>query len=236
MSRKVAILQSNYIPWKGYFDLIDQVDDFVIYDTVQYTKNDWRNRNTIKTTYGRQWLTIPVRVDNHEQKIQETQVANSVWAKKHFSSLSQNYAKTPFFKAYKEELASLYSEAGTLGLLSDINRLFIEWVNAKLGITTNILTATSFQSDENDRVKRLVDICSALNADTYISGPAAKGYLDQNMFLADNIQVEWMDYGDYPVYPQLFGEFEHSVSVMDAIFNLGEDAKYSVLRRYFGES
>jgi hypothetical protein len=225
MNKKVAILQSNYIPWKGYFDLINQVDYFVVYDTVQYTKNDWRNRNKIKTPNGLQWLTIPVSVNNLEQHIDETCLADNRWVKKHLSSIFQNYSKAPFINDYKNELAQLYEKAKTLTLLSEVNVLFINWINSKLGITTEIKFAKDFIPLSKNRVQRLIDICKALNADVYLSGSAAKGYLDESMFNAEGINVEWMSYEGYTEYNQLHGEFEHAVSVLDLILNMGPDAK-----------
>ena len=106
--KKIAILQSNYIPWKGYFDLINMVDEFVIFDTAQFTKNDWRNRNKIKTSQGVQWLTIPAQQNSLQQLICETKVSNPKWAKKHWSTIAQNYSKTPYFKDYKDLFESFY--------------------------------------------------------------------------------------------------------------------------------
>jgi len=110
MNKKVAILQSNYIPWKGYFDLINLVDEFILYDHVQYTKNDWRNRNLIKTKNGSQWVTIPVIQKNLSQKICEIRTADKVWRKKHWKSIAQSYSRALFFKMYKEVFGNLYLE------------------------------------------------------------------------------------------------------------------------------
>jgi len=133
--KKVAILQSNYIPWKGYFDLINQVDDFVIYDCVQYTKNDWRNRNQIKSKGGLQWLTIPVSVKSRSQLINETIVANNIWADKHLKSLIQTYSKSKFYNLYIDELAACFDTAKLLTKLSEINILFINFFYLLLFIT-----------------------------------------------------------------------------------------------------
>lgn len=222
--KKVAILQSNYIPWKGYFDLINQVDDFIIYDCVQYTKNDWRNRNLIKSKNGLQWLTIPVSVKSSSQLINETDVANTVWVGKHMKTITQTYAKSAHYKEYADEILVIYEASRSLTKLSDINILFIKWINKKLGITTNIHTATDFNLEE-DRIDRLVSICEQLNADCYLSGPAAKNYLDENKFTDKNITVEWMSYKGYPEYQQFGENFENAVSVLDLIFHTGKDAK-----------
>ena len=123
--KKLAILQSNYIPWKGYFDMINMVDEFIIYDCVQYTKNDWRNRNKIKTLNGVQWITIPVEQKELSQKICDTKVCLPNWNKKHWQTIVTNYSKAPYFKAYKSVLEQLYLETDTL-YLSEINVKFIK--------------------------------------------------------------------------------------------------------------
>ena len=133
--KKVAILQSNYIPWKGYFDIINSVDTFIIYDEVQYTKNDWRNRNQINSKQGLQWLTIPVRVESLEQKISETKISFSKWNKKHWNSLVANYGKSPGFKHNKDLFESLYLDCQTDNL-SEINLSFINAINKLLDIKT----------------------------------------------------------------------------------------------------
>lgn len=220
---KVFITQSNYIPWKGYFDAINRADVFVIYDEVQYTKNDWRNRNLIKTPSGTQWLTIPVKKGNLEQKISETETANDLWRKKHWKTIVQNYQKTPYFESIAAVFEQLYLESGEK-MLSRINEQFIKAINQQLGIDTVIHHSSEFELPE-DRVERLVSICSELKADTYLSGPAAKNYLDETRFKQAGIGVEWLDYSGYPEYPQRFGDFEHGVSVLDLLFNTGDEAQ-----------
>jgi len=130
---KIAILQSNYIPWRGYFNIISKVDTFVIYDEVQYTKNDWRNRNQIKTPNGLVWLTIPVKQYSLNQKIYETEVVNQAWRRKHINSIKINYSKTPFFNEYFDTIANLYD--GNEKLLSEINLRFIKGFCDILNIT-----------------------------------------------------------------------------------------------------
>ena len=230
--KKIAILQSNYIPWKGYFDLMNQVDDFVIYDCVQYTKNDWRNRNQIKSKNGLQWLTIPVSVKSRSQLINETEIMNTVWVDKHIKTIAHTYAKSAHYKEYADEILAIFTAAKSLTKLSDINLLFIKWINKKLGITTNIHSAVDFTL-EVDKVDRLVSICEQLNASSYLSGPAAKDYLDESKFANKNIAVEWMNYKDYSECKQFGENFEHAVSVLDIIFHLGEEARNVALRLNF---
>lgn len=223
MSKKVAILQSNYIPWKGYFDLINQVDEFIIYDTVQYTKNDWRNRNKIMTKNGLLWLTIPVTVKNLSQKICETKISSNNWNIKHCKTIIQNYSKSPFFKDYSEIVKELYCNC-KYRYLSEINYYFIVAINELIGIETKV----SWSSDYNilgGKTERLVNICKQAKASEYISGPAALDYIDQPLFTNENIKLTWMDYSHYDEYQQLGSGFSHQVSIFDLLFNLGFNVK-----------
>jgi hypothetical protein len=227
--KKVAILQSNYIPWKGYFDIIRQADVFVIYDEVQYTKNDWRNRNMIKTPTGTQWLTIPVLQQSLNQKICETSVSASNWNMKHWNALACNYARARYFRHYESDLKLLYSSMETKNL-SEINRQFIDKINSILEITTEIIDSRSLGLT-GDKNERLIDAVKKLNGTHYLSGPAAKSYLDVNAFEEASIQVEWMEYSGYPTYSQLFEPFNHNVTVLDLLFNEGPKAKNFLTRQ-----
>ena len=221
--KKVAIIQSNYIPWKGYFDIINSVDEFIIYDDMQYTKRDWRNRNRIVTSTGLLWLTIPVKVKGKFfQKISETEVGEDSWNKKHWTTLTHHYKKTPFFNDYKDSIEELYLNCNEK-LLSKVNYRFLEGINSLLGIKTKMIFSSEF-SLVGEKSERLLNICKQAEATTYLSGPSAKTYLDENLFHQENIQVEWMDYSNYPEYPQLYSPFEHGVTVFDLIFNTGTDA------------
>lgn len=222
MPKKIAILQSNYIPWKGYFDLIGLVDEFVIFDTAQYTKNDWRNRNKIKTVQGIQWLTIPVRQEHLEQKIKDTKIIDKKWHVKHWRTISQNYLKAKYFKEYKDIFEELYLTCNE-EYLSQINYKFITTINKILGITTKIRLSSDFEL-LHGQTEKLLGICKDCNADVYLSGPSAKDYFDEELAKRENIQLEWMNYSGYPEYSQLFPPFEHGVSVLDLIFNEGSNA------------
>lgn len=221
--KKVIITQSNYIPWKGYFDGLHTADTFVVYDDMQYTKRDWRNHNQIKTPQGLQWLTIPVEVKGkYFQKINETTVSDKSWGIKHWKTIQANYAKAPFFKEYKDYFEPLYRDETTT-LLTDINLSFIKAINQILGVNVEIVDSRNFELAE-DKTQRLVDICKALHATDYYSGPAAQNYMDEGAFERENIKVHYFDYGGYAEYPQLFGEFAHNVSILDLIFNTGSGA------------
>jgi len=233
MSKKIAILQSNYIPWKGYFDLINMVDEFILYDDMQYTRRDWRNRNKIKTSQGLQWLSIPVEVKGkYFQAIKETKISEADWGKKHWQSIRLNYSKAPYFQDYQEQFESLYLET-TTEYLSEINYAFLKTINAILGIKTPIRWSSDFDLLEG-KSERLLGICQDCNATEYVSGPAAKDYLDESLFQEANIDVSWMDYSGYREYHQLYPPFEHGVSVLDLIFNEGPNA--SRFMKSFGGS
>lgn len=222
-AKKVAILQSNYIPWKGYFDLINMVDEFVIYDEMQYTKNDWRNRNKIKTPQGVSWLTIPVRQLHLNQRIDETEVFDAQWAVKHWRTISQTYAKAPHFQRYKAELEALYMTDNFVNL-SQINIAFIKQICKWLGITTKISSSTDYVLAEG-KTERLVQLVKDAGGTEYISGPAARDYLNTQLFEEENLKVTWMDYAGYPEYRQVgAAPFEHGVTVLDLLFNVGEKA------------
>ncbi|MFY4787840.1 WbqC family protein [Aliarcobacter butzleri] len=224
MSKKIAILQSNYIPWKGYFDIINMVDEFIIYDDMQYTKRDWRNRNRIKTQKGLEWITIPVEVKGkYFQKINETKISEKNWAKKHWQTIAHNYSKTKYFKEYKSIFEELYLSCNE-DFLTQINFKFITAINCILEINTNIRFSNEFKL-VSGQTEKLVSICKQCGADTYLSGPGAKSYFDMNLAKTENIKVEWMQYNDYKEYNQLFGKFEHHVSILDLIFNEGKEAK-----------
>jgi hypothetical protein len=222
--KRVAILQSNYIPWKGYFDVIALADAFVLYDDVQYTKNDWRNRNRVKTPNGTLWLTIPVALSGRfGQRIDETRVTDQRWRAKHWRTIEQNYARAPHFADYREQFEDLYLRREDQ-LLTDINRSFVDAACACLGIETPISRSTEYATG-GDRTHRLIDVCQALGADIYLSGPSATAYLDERAFTSAGISVEYMDYSGYPEYPQPYPPFEHAVSVLDLLFCTGAQAR-----------
>ena len=220
--KKVAILQSNYIPWKGYFDLINMVDEFIFYDEVQFTKNDWRNRNKIKTVVGVQWLTIPVMHVSLSQKIKDTKIANSNWSRKHWNAILMNYSKARHFSDYYDIFQKLYSGIQT-EYLSEINYLFIKKICELLGITT-ILSWSSDWQISGGKTERLINLCKQVKASSYITGPSAKSYLDYALFEQEGISIKYIDYSNYPEYFQLYSPFVHEVSIIDLLFNEGPKA------------
>jgi len=225
MSKKVAILQSNYIPWKGYFDLIASADEFIIYDDMQYTRRDWRNRNQIKTPQGIQWLTVPVQVKGkYDQKIRETLIDGSDWPISHWKTLEQNYRRAPYFDEISLWLKPLYL-ANSYIHVSQLNRCLIEEVCHYLGIKTIISNSWDFDLIDG-KTERLADLCKQAGGTEYVSGPSAKHYVEEGIFVDMNIKLTWFDYAGYPEYPQLWGEFSHGVTILDLLFNCGKNSAH----------
>ena len=205
--------------------MINMVNEFILYDDCQFTKRDWRNRNKIKTPNGSQWLTIPVEVKGkYHQKIKDTVVSDPEWSKKHWSAIKYNYSKANFFKDFEDQFEELY-----LGCeekyLSDINYRFITAINQILGISTKISWSMDYDLSVVGNTEKLIHLCKQAKANIYLSGPSAKNYMDEELFNKEGIRVEWMDYNRYPEYSQLYPPFEHRVSVIDLIFNIGENAR-----------
>lgn len=222
--KKVAIVQSNYIPWKGYFDLINMVDEFILYDDMQYTRRDWRNRNLIKTPRGTEWLTIPVEVKGkYYQAIKDTRISDTGWGKKHFAAIAHNYAKAGYFRDHKEFIEHLYLESSET-YLSDINYRFIRAICDQLGIATKISWSSEYRLVEG-KSERLLDLCMQARAGNYLSGPAAEDYIDETLFRQNGIRLEWMDYSGYPEYTQLHPPFVHGVTILDLLLNEGPHAR-----------
>lgn len=222
-SKKIAILQSNYIPWKGYFDLINSVDEFILFDDVQYTRRDWRNRNKIKTNKGPIWLTVPVEVKGmYLQKVKETVISDPEWKRRHWNSIVHNYSGARHFKEYKEIFEELYLGSEEK-LLSELNYRFIKAICSILKIKTALTWSMDYELAEG-KTERLIKLCKDAGGSLYLSGPSAKDYIDEDMFLNEDITLEFMDYSGYPEYEQLFAPFDHHVSIIDLIFNEGPEA------------
>jgi hypothetical protein len=231
MAKTICINQSNYIPWRGYFDLIRKSDEFIIGDSVQYTNKDWRNRNQIKTPSGLKWLTIPVAHSGRLftfQRIERTWIADPRWAAKHLAFFHHVYHKAPCFTEVMDWLGPLYRELAGEGMLSIVNEHLLRKLADYLGLRTPIRRTSHYfpaeALDDLDRTERIVLLCQSAGAERYLTGPAAKNYLDEASMKRAGIEVEWMDYGGYRPYPQLWGAFEPMVSIIDLIFNTGSDA------------
>ncbi|BCT69192.1 WbqC family protein [Nitrosospira sp. NRS527] len=218
--KKVAILQSNYIPWKGYFDLIHDVDLFIFYDDVQYTHSDWRHRNKLMTRDGPRWLTIPA---GHDLKrlICEVEIPDQSWKQQHRSIIEQNYRNAPFIEESQPLLDFLY--ANTITSLSDYNQRAIRHLSNILGIHTQF--ADSRLLGVNGRkTERLIGILESVGATKYISGPSARDYIDEPMFVEAGIELVYKEYPAYPPYRQCFSPFSPFVTILDLLMNVGPEA------------
>jgi hypothetical protein len=221
-TKRVVVLQSAYVPWKGFFDLLSRADLFVIYDSASYSKNHWHNRNRIKRSAGSPWLTIPVTTaDRLGQPIQDVKVARP-WAEQHWSLLRQSYAGLEAYKAESPFVEALYVEAAGESNLSLINELFLRALMKRLGVQCEI--ARHDTVEQGNASGRLLRLLERLGATHYLSGPSAKTYLDTAVFAEAGIHIEWMEYGPYASYPQPHGDFEHQVSVLDLLFCAGDQA------------
>ena len=201
--------------------MIAAVDEFIIYDDMQYTRRDWRNRNQIKTAQGVQWLTVPVQVrGKYLQTIRDTNIDGRTWAKDHWRALCLNYRRSPHYDEIAGLLEPLY--LGTAWeTLSALNRSFIEQICRYLKISTKISNSWDYDLADG-KSERLANICMQAGATEYVSGPAARDYLEPDVFGNLGMRVTWFDYAEYPEYPQLWGGgFVHSVSVVDLLFNCG---------------
>ncbi len=223
MSKKIAILQSNYIPWKGYFDIIAAVDEFVIFDDMQFTRRDWRNRNLIKTPQGTQWLTVPVKVKSkYHQLIKHTEIDGEGWIDDHLKGFVMNYKKAPFFDEVYSIIEPIYLKKHSN--LSEMNIDFLRTICNYLNIKTQITYSWNYQLAD-EKTERLLGICLQAGGIEYISGAAAKDYLDEKVFAEKNVKVSYFEYTGYKEYSQLWGEFTHQVTILDLLFNCGPSAK-----------
>jgi len=221
---KIIITQSNYIPWKGYFTSMKEATHLVLYDDMQYTKRDWRNRNKIITQKGPTWLSIPVNVKGkYHQKINEAKVNDIEWSSKHWSVIKQNYKKAPCFDTYGKVFEDIYlNKLKNLHFLSDINRTILQSCVELLDIDITIVDSREFDL-QGGKTEKLVNICKELNAESYFTGPAAKAYMSEELFENEGIKVKYYDLQGFPEYQQLWDGFDHFVSIVDMFMNLGKD-------------
>ncbi len=219
----VGIIQSNYIPWRGFFDFIDDVELFVILDDVQYSKGTWRNRNKVKLPGGSQWITVPVSFQLRDRTLIENTEINyrRPWREEHLKLLSLAYASAPYFQRYIRDFEKVL--ASHPRTISELNVALIRWVCELLSIRTKILMSRDLGA-AGHKTDRVLDILSRVGATSYLSGRAAEGYLETEKFQQRNIALYYKEY-DYPAYPQLFGDFDGVVTVLDLLFNCGPDSR-----------
>jgi hypothetical protein len=224
--KTVVVLQSNYIPWKGYFDLVHEADLFIFHDDLQYTKNDWRNRNKIKTPKGAEWMTIPVGTNEH-RLICEVTIRDAGWQSTHWNLLKQHYGRCPYFAYYRPFFEEVYLRRRWSNL-SEANQFLIRAISTDvLNIDTKFTDSREYRPSGH-KLERLLDLVTKAGADRYVSGPSAKDYIDPARFAEAGIELAWKDYSGYPEYRQRFPPFEHAVSILDLIFNAGPDAPWYI--------
>ena len=221
-AKTVAIVQSSFIPWKGYFDLINSVDEFVFLDDVQFTKRDWRSRNYINSLNGRLLLTIPIQVKGRRfQKIYDAEISGNEWREKHWKSIQNSYQKAPYYSDITEILKPIFFNED-LFLLHDFNKEIVKAVCKYLGIKTKFHESCEIRASGVKSTK-LIQICKELNAKKYLSGPSAASYIDVAAFQSSGVEIEYIDYSKYKKHPNIHREFFHNVSIIDTICHLGSN-------------
>ena len=225
--RTLAVLQPGYLPWLGFFDQLARSDVFVIYDDVQFDKHGWRNRNRIKSPAGPHWLTVPVLHSGRQSPlIQNVQINQAQpWARKHLGTLRQFYGRAPFAGRYLPELEELLHRRWDLLVDLDLAviSLLCRWLSVEPRLErSSALGITGGQSE------RLLNHCRQFGATRYLSGAAARDYLDTQLFVAQGIEVVWQDY-QHPVYPQQHGSFISHLSTLDLILNCGDQSRSILL-------
>ncbi|MBK8286568.1 MAG: WbqC family protein [Ahniella sp.] len=224
-NKRVAILQSNYIPWKGYFDIIHDVDLFIFYDDLQFTKNDWRNRNKIKTAQGVKWLSIPVGTSAN-RLICEVAMEDSSWQRSHWDSLKQQYGKSPYFKLYRPFLEEVYLGRQWANL-SELNQYLIRTISHDI-LNLHLSLRFSGISTHWAKAGQIARLDPQSEATRYVSGPSAKDYVKPERFVELGIDLVWKDYSGYPEYTQFHPPFEHGVTILDLLFHTGPDAPWFI--------
>ena len=219
---KIAIHQPQFIPWLGYFDKMKEVDLFILLDNVQFKKNEFQNRNKIKTSKGWQWLTVPARF-HFGDKINEVKINNNCnWQNKHLQSIKTNYGKSPSFKNIYPYIEKLYST--TYDFLSPINYESILLIKKIMDINTHIVLASAIPNLSEEPTDRLIDICKFYKADTYLAGAGGRNYMDCARFEKNRVRVKFQKF-IHPIYKQLFDKFEPYMSSLDYLFNCTESLK-----------
>lgn len=224
--KKVAVLQSNYIPWKGYFDIIHDVDLFIFHDDLQYTKNDWRNRNKIYSQNGPLWLSIPVGTNEH-RLILDVKMNDKKWQKEHFNRIKMSYSKAPYFKKYLDFIEYVYLEK-QWDYLYELDRFIITKISKDFLGCNTVFGDSRDYNPQGSKHEKLLNLLVNCEADLYVSGPAAKDYIISKDYEKAGIKLAWKNYEGYPNYKQFDYEFNHYVSILDLLFHTGDEAPYYI--------
>jgi hypothetical protein len=221
---RAGIIQSSYVPWKGYFDLVRRCDRFILLDDVQYSRGDWRNRNRIKTSSGPKWISIPIKHSGtFPALIHDMRVDDPDWNRAHFALLEQSYRRSPGWTVLRGWMEQ-HLLAANFPTLSEVNEALLRSLCALLGITTPITRSEAYAVSCDNATERVVRLCRAVGATHYLSGPSARDYLEEKRLADAGIALEYIDYAGYAPYPQPHGDFLHEVSILDAVACLGEGA------------
>lgn len=226
-----VILQPNYIPWRGYFDLINRADLFVFFDDVQYTERDWRSRNILRHAKGPQWITVPVITKGlRGQLIKDARIDNSIpWRDKHWAMLKHCYSKAKYFKCYRSMFEDIYSRSWDS--ICDLDIEVTITLCKLLSINhTQYVRSSTLVDIEGIKTERLVNICKKLGIKTYVSGPSGSNYIEKDLFYRNDINLIYHEYDHLP-YKQLHEPFDPMVTVLDLLFNCGPNAHYYIWRK-----
>lgn len=228
---RVAVMQPTYLPWIGYFGMIDRVNTFVFLDSVQYAKRSWQQRNQIKTANGPIWLTVPVISKGRgQQLISDVEIdVSRNFQDSHIASLEHNYRKAPYYSNYSDELFSLLGKGHAH--LSELTIELIAWFCEALGISTSLMHSSAMEN-AGTRAELLAMLCEQVDASEYISAPGSREYLEESdAFSRRGIKINYNDY-EHPEYPQLYGEFTPYMSIVDLLFNMGPESLATIRKGY----
>lgn len=218
---RVGIVQSSYLPWRGYFDIIDDVDLFLLFDDVQYVKRSWRTRNKIKTKEGTCWISVPVQKMPRGHLICDTLIDNTEnWKERHLNQIREAYRGAPYFEKYYRELERELVKDRRY--LSELNEDLIRWIMGHLGVKTEVRSTVGLGAT-GQKSERLLSVLNKVGATEYLSGPTAQSYIEQSRFEESGIRLEYKAY-QYPDYPQQWQGFAGDVTVLDLLFNTGPEA------------
>ncbi|CCK75584.1 conserved hypothetical protein [Oleispira antarctica RB-8] len=234
MSNKLcSVMQPTFLPWVGYFDLIDNSDDFIFYDDVQFTKQSWQSRNQIKTANGVIWLTVPLKKHELSSKINQIEINNAKpWVPKLLKTLFFTYQKTKHFKEAYTFFDDLFNAKEYL-MLSDLSISIIEALIIRLGMCTQLHRSSNMKDLGDDRELRLINICKSLECDNYLSAKGSALYIEANrpsgIFPDYDIELYYQNF-NHPEYSQIHGDFEAYMSIVDLIFNEGFEKSLEIIR------
>ena len=226
-----AIMQPTYLPWIGYFDMIDQVDRFVFLDDAQVLKRSWGVRNRIIGQNGETFLTVPLSGHKHGEGSAFVDTAvdhGQQWAKKHLATIRHAYAKAPHFAEVFAELEAILGDThATIGAL---NQAFITGTAKRLGIETPFHQTSQMEDLEGRKDDRLLAICRAIGADAYLAAPGSAAYIEgDGAFAETEVALRYHQY-DHPTYAQGGDEFTSHMSIVDLLMHVGYDDALALIR------